>query len=99
MQPDDAITAHLNAAELAPLARDDGYKDPQIFTPEPQPPAGRAQLAEPDPKQRLTLLRYEVDPAALTTGPNEISMQANRSGPYPIGADLKVEKVEIGAQF
>ena len=99
MQPDDSITAHLNGAELAQLKRDDSHKDPQIFTPEPQPPAGRATLAEPDPNQRLTLLRYAVDAAALTTGPNEISLQANRAGPYPIGADLKVEKVEIGAHF
>ena len=99
MQPDDRIDVSLNDTELALSERDDGHKDPQIYTPRPQPPAGRGQSKAADPEQRLTLLRYAVAPPSLHRGPNQVHLRAQRTGPYPIGADLQVEKVEIAARF
>ena len=99
MQPDDKVGVRLNGTELSLRERDDAHKDPQIFTPDPQPPAGRAQSKGANPEQRLTLLVYPIDGGDMRGGVNEVELWADRTGPYPIGADLQVEKVEISVRF
>ena len=99
LQPDDLVGATLNAEELPLAARDDSHRDPQLFSPAPQPPAGTARSTEPDPAQRLTLLTYALRPGRLRRGENHVALWVASRGSFPIGADIQVEKVEARMRF
>jgi hypothetical protein len=79
------------------LAQDNPtWKDPQIFSPRPQPASGGTGLFTPDPSQNLRLLSYAVN--NLTTN-NTMRIRVIKRGHYPPGSQIQVEKIELAAQY
>lgn len=99
MQPADRVSAAFNGTEVVFAGRDDSYKDPQIFSPRPQPPAGVGRSVARDREQQLTLLQYRLNGDAIHAGINNIHLAIASRGSFSIGADLKVEKVELACRF
>lgn len=89
----DRFEVVLNGKPLgAPDVED--AKDPQIFSPRPQPNSGGTGVYQVDPKQKLTRLSFGVPAAMLRRGVNNVSIRISARGIYRIGEDVQVEKIE-----
>ncbi len=73
----------------------DGWKDPQIFSPRPQPNSGGKGEYAVDPAQRLMRVTGRVAAGMLRRGENEIAIRVVERGVYRIGEDIQIEKVEL----
>lgn len=90
----DHLEVKVNGTALPETRRDPAWKDPQIFSPNPQPTSGGAGDYKVDPKQKLLLLVYRVDPALLHPGANTVQLQTRR-GIYPAASSIQLEKLEV----
>ena len=88
----------LNGRSVGEGTFDYDWKDPQIFSPLPQPNAGSYGLREADPDQKLLLVTYDVDPGAVRLGDNSVAVSVTQVTPrrFP---QLQVEKVELHVLF
>ena len=92
----DEVAAHLNGIALKQDVVDPQWKDPRIFSPEPQPATVTpGALVRNLAAQKLTRLEYLVPTDILKRGDNSISIFVNRRGPFPPSTFVKVEKVEL----
>jgi hypothetical protein len=98
--PDDAeVEARLNGAAIPLVARDPGWKDPQIFSPRPQPASGGPGNYKVDPRQRLLRLDFVVDPKRCRVGENLVMLDfARRSDSLPVSTTV-LEKLEVHVQY
>jgi hypothetical protein len=86
----DEFAVRLNGLPLTLRHSDADWKDPQIFSPHPQPASGGKGGYKVDPRQRLSCLEYAVPADAWRQGANmvEITLAAGTA----IGPQL--EKLE-----
>lgn len=96
---DQGVGVSLNGAALSPLARDPQWKDPQIFSPRPQPASGGRGDYRVDPRQRLLRLDFAVAPGECRQGENVAAVRL--LGPLPGTSDARaaVEKVEVHVRY
>jgi hypothetical protein len=72
------------------------WKDPRIFSPEPQPATVTpGALARNPAAQKLTCMEFLVPAGILKRGDNGIAISVNRKGPFPPSSYVKVEKIEL----
>ena len=95
----DEVEVRLNGAVLSLAVRDPEWKDPHIFSPEPQPASGGSSHYPIDPNQRLLRLDYVVDPGQCRRGLNKVEVRMTKREPYQPGSDIKLEKVEMHARY
>jgi hypothetical protein len=91
----DRFEVKLNDAVLPEGRRDPAWKDPQIFSPNPQPASGGSGEYKIDPHQKLLLLVYPIDPALLHAGANTVGVRVKQRGVYPAASNIQIEKIEI----
>ncbi|NCO39362.1 MAG: hypothetical protein COY42_24785 [Armatimonadetes bacterium CG_4_10_14_0_8_um_filter_66_14] len=94
-EPGDQVEATLNGQRLANPTTDHDWKDPQIPSPgQPARPSGGDGNYRVDPQQKLCLMTWTADPAAVKTGRNEVCLSVLRQAPH-LCRQLCVEKVEL----
>ncbi|MHB8900419.1 MAG: family 10 glycosylhydrolase [Thermoguttaceae bacterium] len=92
---DEPVAASLNGVPLELQTRDAQWKDPQVFSPRPQPASGGSGDYRVDPRQRLLRLDFAVDPKKCAVGNNAVGIRlGNPQKPDQAGA-VQVEKVEL----
>ena len=79
--------------------RDKEWKDPQIFSPWPQPISGGRGDYSTNPKQKLLRLDYSVDPTLCKLGENQIEVRIRKRTPYRPGEDIDLEKLELHVEY
>ena len=99
MSEQDEVEVRLNGEVLALAVRDPEWKDPHIFSPQPQPASGGRSLFLVDPKQKLLRLDYAVDPGQCRRGRNRVEVRVVKRVPYRPGSDIKLEKVEMHVSY
>lgn len=82
----DAFEVRFNGTPLGTAQRDPNWKDPQIFSPKPQPNSGGKGQYVIDPAQRLLRLEWAVP--VWRTGPNEVEVR------IASGRGGQIEKIE-----
>ncbi|NQT17511.1 MAG: family 10 glycosylhydrolase, partial [Planctomycetes bacterium] len=96
----EPVEATLNGVALPLAARDSEWKDPQIFSPKPQPASGGSGDYRVNPRQRLLRLDFTVDPRRCRLGENVASIRL--SGPAAEGgsdAAVVLEKLELHVRY
>ena len=94
----DEFEAALNGVPLELLVADHEWKDPQIFSPAPQPASGGTGQYEVNPKQRLLRLDFALPPGLCRQGLNHASLRIRDRIPY-IVADIALEKLEVHVAY
>ena len=95
----DEVTVQLNGTALKQDLVDAQWKDPRIFSPDPQPSTvSPVALVKSTATQKLTRLEFLVPAEILKRGDNRIAISLNRKGPFPPAKYVKVEKVELHLQ-
>jgi hypothetical protein len=100
----DKIGARLNGLELKEINEDFNWKDPQIFSPLPQPNSGSALpygLPE-DPNQKLLLVQFEINANSTKLGSNQLEIYLKHREPYGHGSNLHnivAEKLELHLDY
>ena len=82
--------------KLTPAGRDPKWKDPQIYSPKPEPSSGgRITRYRIDSRQKLLRLEYAIDPARCLLGKNRVEIRrvADSAGGTSVKVDL--EKLEV----
>jgi hypothetical protein len=96
---DEAVEASLNGVSLSLAARDASWKDPQIFSPKPQPASGGSGIYRINPRQRLLRLDFAVEPHRCRVGENLVRIRL----PIPAREDAAdepvLEKLEVHVQY
>jgi hypothetical protein len=96
---DEQVEVTLNGASLPPLTRDVEWKDPQIFSPRPQPASGGNGNYRVNPGQRLLRLDFAVDPQRCVVGENSLGIRVRDSAEGADGGVVQLEKVEVQVQY
>ena len=92
----DEVAANLNGTALKQDVVDAQWKDPRIFSPDPQPATVTPGALVRNPAaQKLTRLEFLVPTEILKRGDNSINISVDRTGPFPPSTHVKVEKVEL----
>jgi hypothetical protein len=94
-RPTDELSVTCNTTKLTLTQTDNNAKDPQIFSPKPQPNSGGKGDYKIDPNQSLRKLTYAVPPASLKKGPNQITIKIQTRAAYRPGEDIQIEKIEL----
>jgi hypothetical protein len=95
----DEVALQLNGTVLKRDLVDAQWKDPRIFSPDPQPSTvSPVALVKSTATQKLTRLEFLVPAEILKLGDNSITISLNRKGPFPPSKYVKVEKVELHLQ-
>ena len=91
----DHFKVFLNGVEIKNLAEDYGYKDPQIFWPNPQPSIYTANCLNTSPAPILEI-KARVDGGLLKNGTNTASIAVIDRTNYFLDSDsINVERAEI----
>jgi hypothetical protein len=90
----DQLAASLNGIALAAPSYDFAWQDPQVFSPQPQPPSGGTGHYEVNPQQRLLRLEFSVPLAACRVGPNQVALNMTGRMPYCC-QPIVLEKLEV----
>jgi len=86
----------LNGRALKQDVVDPQWKDPRIFSPDPQPTTVTpGALVRNLAAQKLTRLEFIVPSEVLKRGDNRIVLSVDRKGPFPPSKYVKLEKVEL----
>ena len=91
------LEVRLGGAALRSTARDPDWKDPQIFSPRPQPASGGSGKYNVDPRQRLLRLDFAVDPRHCRVGENQVDVGLAK-GAKP-ARDVVLEKLELHVEY
>ncbi len=89
----DRLQVEFNRRPIGEPAAED-WKDPQIFSPKPQPNSGGTGDYQIDPNQKLRRLSFDLPPSLIRRGTNEVSIRVKERSIYRIGEDIQVEKIE-----
>ncbi len=95
----DRLEIACNGRVLTSAVVAEDWKDPQIFSPNPQPNSGGKGEYPPRPDQRLLHLAYAVPPALLQRGENQIRVRVLNRPAFRIGDDIQVEKIELAVRY
>ncbi|MEI6871736.1 MAG: family 10 glycosylhydrolase [Verrucomicrobiota bacterium] len=92
----DEVAVRLNGTVLKQDLVDATWKDPRIFSPDPQPSTvSPGALVKNLAAQKLTRLEFIVPAEVLKRGDNSIVLSVGRKGPFVPSKYVKVEKVEL----
>jgi len=94
----DEFAAELNGVPVTQIARDPGWKDPQIFSPAPQPASGGSGQYAVNPDQKLLRVDFAVPPGLCRLGPNEVGLRLVDRAPY-VTQDIVLEKLEVHVTY
>lgn len=98
-EPEDRLRIKLNGHVLPEPRPDPDWKDPQIFSPDPQPASGGSGVYKINPKQKLLLLVYPLDPSWPRVGANQVEVQVKQRGVYATASSIQLEKLEIAVDY
>ena len=98
-QKDDQIQAKLNGITLDPVVRDFNWKDPQIFSPKPQPASGGASRWNIDPNQKLLRIDFTVSPQLCKLPQNQVQLQVTKRAKDTTDSDIVLEKLEVHIDY
>jgi hypothetical protein len=96
---DEAVEATLNGRPLPLSARDPNWKDPQIFSPRPQPASGGTGQYKVNPRQRLLRLDFSIDPRVCRQGQNLVHLRLTGQSSQSSGNGIALEKLEVQVQY
>jgi len=96
---DQRVEVSLNGLPLPPLERDAQWKDPQIFSPQPQPASGGTGDYRVNPRQRLLRLDFAVAPGQCKLGENIATIRLAGLAPGPADAQVALEKLEVHVRY
>jgi len=96
---DESVKVTLNGAALPLLARDPHWKDPQIFSPAPQPDSGGPGDYKINPRQQLLRLDFAVKPGQCRVGENSVAVQLARRPDPSREAKVALEKLEFHVRY
>jgi hypothetical protein len=94
----DEIAAALNGVPLERAVQDFGWKDPQVFSPNPQPASGGSGRYEINPDQKLLRLEFGVPAGAWRQGRNEVSLNVASRIAYCC-EEIMLEKLEVHLRY
>ena len=95
----DEFEVRLGGSVLSPVERDATWKDPQIFSPRPQPASGGHGNYKIDPKQKLLRLEYAVDPKQCRLGENSAEVRIVKRTKSQPAAAVQLEKLEVLVRY
>jgi hypothetical protein len=90
----DKFNVQFNGVSIPLEIQDYQWKDPQIFSPNPQPISGGDGRYPINPQQRLLRLDFTVPSGLCHLGENQVSISIIDRIPY-VCADIFLEKLEI----
>ena len=90
------MEARLNGSSLKLLTRDAEWKDPQVFSPQPQPASGGKGDYRVNPRQKLLRVDFAVDPGSCEVGENVVGLRVSSS---EAGGAVQLEKVEVHVRY
>ena len=97
---EDRFEVRLNGTALAPAARDPGWKDPQIFSPNPEPDSGGSfSRYRVDPNQKLLRLEYRIDPQCCLVGKNQVEIRRLPTAAGAPSGKVDLEKLELSVRY
>lgn len=91
----DTLEITVNGRVIGGFQADEAWKDPQIFSPRPQPNSGGKGDYKVDPNQRLLRLTAPMPNGLLKRGENLVSVRVVGRTTYRIGEDIQIEKIEV----
>ena len=91
---DATYDIRLNGTALTVATTDAAWKDPQIFSPAPQPASGGKGIYKTNPKQHLLRLDLVVPQGIWKRGLNEVTFHAPSAGPA-----AQIEKIEAHLHY
>lgn len=97
---EDHFEIRLNGAALVPAGRDPGWKDPQIFSPKPEPDSGGPfSRYRVDPAQKLLRLEYRIDPKCCLVGKNQVEIRRLPPAAGTPAGRIDLEKLEVSVRY
>jgi len=96
---DQRVAVRLNGFTLPLRERDPQWKDPQIFSPRPQPASGGTGDYRIDPRQRLLRLDFAVTPNQCKLGENVVSICLAAPPPEATRSSVALEKLEFDVRY
>ena len=87
------LSVCMGGVPLKLLRRDAQWKDPQIFSPQPQPASGGSGNYKVNPRQKLLRLDFAVDPRRCRAGENrvDVNLVTGRNNDHRV----VLEKLEV----
>jgi hypothetical protein len=95
----DQLEVKFNDVRLSESQAEAEWKDPQIFSPDPQPASGGSGVYKINPKQKLLRLSYRLDPRWLRQGANDVQVRVKRRTSYPPATNIQLEKLEVTVAY
>jgi hypothetical protein len=90
----DELDASFNGVPVTRVAQDFAWQDPQIFSPQPQPPSGGNGQYVVNPDQQLLRLDFAIPPELCRVGLNEAAVTVRDRLPY-CSTEIVLEKLEV----
>jgi hypothetical protein len=94
----DEVEVKLNDQPLTATLRDAAWKDPQIFSPAPQPASGGNGDYKVTPRQKLLRLDFPVSPQICLMGENRVQMRLIKRISHEVAA-VALEKLEVHVDY
>lgn len=95
----DQMEVTINGVLVEIDAYDADWKDPQIFSPQPQPNSGGNGYYEVNPEQRLLQVSLKPSIGLFKVGNNRIGVRIIDRLPFRPGIDIVVEKLEVMVKY
>ena len=98
----DTLEVKLNGHPLQLVERDPEWKDRQVYSDKPQPSCPGRSWPPDDPRQKLLMERYLVEPGLLRVGENALELRVAARGPHKCGGRgtrIEVEKAELSLRY
>jgi len=95
----EEVEVRLNGQVLPLALRDPAWKDPQIFSPNPQPASGGSGVYKVNPRQRLLRLEFAVAPEFCRLGENQVDIRVLKRSQGTPEAEVALEKLEVDVHY
>ncbi len=96
---EDVLEATLNGVALKAALRDADWKDPQIFSPKPQPASGGKGDYRVNPKQELLRVEFNVATQDCRAGENRVGIRSRQAAEQDAARQPQLEKLELHVQY
>jgi hypothetical protein len=96
---DEEVEVYLNGRILPLSLRDPTWKDPQIFSPNPQPASGGSGAYQVNPRQRLLRLEFAVTAESCRPGENRVVIRVLKRSKGASDVMVVLEKLEMHVQY
>jgi hypothetical protein len=96
---EEEVEVRLNGHLLPLTLRDPAWKDPQIFSPNPQPASGGTGVYPVNPQQRLLRLEFAVAAESCRLGENQVTIRVLKRSKDASEAKVVLEKLEVHVRY